>query len=68
MAEPTPRPWSIRQEGESIWIEGPRGSAAGDGLPANRRVVCEFGLYGDEDLDAETEANFGLMTEAVNGE
>ena len=65
-AAPTPRPWSVRREGESIWIEGPRGSAASERLPANRRIVCEFRLYGDEELDAETEANFALMVEAAN--
>ena len=62
----TPRPWRVGREGESIWIEGPKGSAAGERLPANRRIVCEFRLYGEEAVDAETEANFELIAEAVN--
>jgi hypothetical protein len=36
-------------------------------LPGDRRIVCEFMLYGDEVLDAETEANFALIIERVNG-
>jgi hypothetical protein len=63
----TPHPWRIGREGESIWIEGPKGSATMDGLPGDRRIVCEFKLYGDEDLDTETEANFALIIERVNG-
>jgi hypothetical protein len=63
----TPRPWRIRREGESIWIEGLKGSATTERLSGDRRIVCEFKLYGDEDLDAETEANFTLIVERVNG-
>lgn len=66
-AIPTPRPWKVEQEGDSIWIQGPQGSAATERFPADTRIVCDFRLYGDEDLDAETEANFKLITEAVNG-
>jgi len=66
VSAPTPRPWRIRREGETIWIEGPRGSAANEQLPGNRRIVCEFRLYDDEELDAETEANFALIVEAAN--
>ena len=66
MSPHTPRPWRIGQEGETIWIEGPRGSAASERLPSNRRIVCEFRLYGDEELDAETEANFALIVESAN--
>ena len=64
--EATPRPWRVGREGESIWIEGLQGSAASERLPANRRIVCEFRLYGDEAMDVETEANFELIAEAVN--
>jgi len=64
----TPRPWRVGREGESIWIEGPKGSAAGERLPANRRIVCEFRLYDDEELDAETGANFALIVEAANAQ
>jgi len=63
----TPHPWRIGRPGKSIWIEGPKGSATMDGLPGDRRIVCEFKLYGDEDLDTETEANFALIIERVNG-
>jgi len=63
----TPHPWRIGREGESIWIEGPKGGAATERLPGNRRIVCEFKLYGNEDLDAETEANFALIIKRVNG-
>ena len=66
MSPPTPRPWRIGREGETIWIEGPRGSTASERLPSNRRIVCEFRLYGDEELDAETEANFALIVESAN--
>jgi hypothetical protein len=66
VSPPTPRPWRIGREGETIWIEGPRGSAASERLPSNRRIVCEFRLYGDEELDAETEANFALIVESAN--
>jgi hypothetical protein len=62
----TPRPWSVARADETIWIQGPKGSAAGEQLPGNRRIVCEFRLYGDEELDAETEANFALIFEAAN--
>jgi hypothetical protein len=64
--EATPRPWRIGREGETIWIEGPRRSAASERFPADRRIVCEFRLYGDEELDAETKSNFELIVEAVN--
>jgi hypothetical protein len=66
VSAPTPRPWSVAQAGESIWIQGPKGSAASERLPDNRRIVCEFRLYGDEALDAETEANFALIVESAN--
>lgn len=66
MFEPTPRPWKVVEEGESIWIEGPRESAASERFPGDRRIVCDFRLYGDAELDAETEANFRLIVEAVN--
>ena len=36
-------------------------------LPGDRRIVCDFRLFGDEALDAETEANFALIVERVNG-
>jgi hypothetical protein len=64
--EATPRPWRIGREGETIWIEGPRRSTASERFPADRRIVCEFRLYGDEELDAETKSNFELIVEAVN--
>jgi hypothetical protein len=66
VSEATPRPWSVARAEETIWIQGPKGSAASDQLPSNRRIVCEFRLYGDEELDAETEANFALIVEAAN--
>jgi hypothetical protein len=62
----TPRPWSVARAGESIWIQGPKGSGTSSSLPGSRRIVCEFRLYGDEELDAETEANFALIVEAAN--
>jgi hypothetical protein len=65
-SEATLRPWRVGREGETIWIEGTKGSAASERLPGNRRIVCEFRLYGDEAMDAETEANFALIIEAVN--
>jgi hypothetical protein len=68
-ALPTPRPWRISpmREAGRIWIEGPEGSAASEALPKDRRVVCDFRIYGDAELDAETEANFNLIVERVNG-
>jgi len=65
---PTPRPWKIRRDANTIWIEGPKGSAASARLPGDRRIVADFRLYGDEALDAETEANMTLIVERVNGE
>lgn len=68
MAAPaTPRPWRIGRLGESLWIEGASGSAATDTLPGDRRIVCDFRLYGDAALDAETECNMRLIIERVNG-
>ena len=66
-AEATPRPWNIGRAGRSIWIEGPKGSAVTERLPDDRRIVCDFRLFGDDVLDAETEANFALIIERVNG-
>lgn len=65
-ALPTPRPWRIGRLGESLWIEGAAESAATDTLPADRRIVCDFRLFGDEALDAETEMNADLVVRAVN--
>lgn len=67
-ALPTPRPWRVNPDGERdrVWIEGPEGSAASETLPNNRRIVCDFALYGDEALDAETSANMKLIVERVN--
>lgn len=64
---PTPAPWKVRRAGESIWIAGPQ--VSGDTVLAakDRRIVCEFRLFGDDALDAETEANFALIVERVNG-
>ena len=67
MSGPTPTPWRVGRAGESIWIEGPKGSAAMKKLPGDRRIVCDFRLFGDKALDAETEANFALIVELVNG-
>ena len=67
MSGPTPMPWRVGRAGESIWIEGPKGSAAMKRLPGDRRIVCDFRLFGDKALDAETEANFALIIERVNG-
>ena len=66
MSGPTPTPWRVGRAGESIWIEGSKGSAATERLPGDRRIVCDFRLFGDEALDAETEANFALIVERVN--
>lgn len=66
MSAATPRPWAIGRLGESLWIEGASGSAATDTLPADRRIVCDFALYGDSALDAETEANAELIVERIN--
>jgi hypothetical protein len=66
MPEATPRPWKAVREGESLWIEGPRVSAATEHSPGGRRVVCDLKLYGDADLDAETEANARLIVARVN--
>lgn len=68
MSAPTPRPWRIspiREEGR-FWIEGPEGNAATELLPKDRRVVCDFALYGDPELDAEAWANAELIVEAAN--
>ena len=67
-ASPTRRPWRVtpHPERDRIWIEGPEGSAATGSLPADRRIVCDFALYGDPATDAETEANMDLIVEAVN--
>jgi hypothetical protein len=67
MSGPTPSPWRVGRARESIWIEGPRESAATKRIPGDRRIVCDFRLFGDEALDAETEANFALIVELVNG-
>jgi len=67
MSVPTPTSWRVGRTGESIWIEGPKESAAKARLPGNRRIVCDFRLFGDEALDAETKANFALIVELVNG-
>ena len=67
MSGSTPSPWRVGRAGESIWIEGPKGSAATERLFGVRRIVCDFRLFGDEALDAETEANFALIVELVNG-
>ena len=67
MSVPTPTPWRVGRAGKSIWIEGPKGSAVTERLPGDRRIVCDFRLFGDEALDAETEANFALIIERVNG-
>ena len=66
MPEATPRPWKAIREGDSLWIEGSRGNAATERFPGYRRVVCDLKLYGDADLDAETEANARLIVERVN--
>ena len=65
-SEATPRPWSVARAGESIWIQGPKESGTSSSLPGSRRIVCEFRLHGDEELDAETEANFALIVESAN--
>lgn len=65
-AEATPRPWRKVREDDSLWIEGAKGSAATARLPGDRRVVCDLALYGDPDLDAETDANAELIVAAVN--
>lgn len=69
MAEATPRPWRVAEQIEAsrIWIEGPEGSAATEKHPKDRRVICDFALYDDEYLDAETRANLDLIVERVNG-
>lgn len=67
MTKATKRPWRIGRLGKSLWIEGASGSAATDTLPADRRVICDFRLFGDAELDAETEANIHLVVERVNG-
>lgn len=65
-AFPTRRPWAIGRLGDSLWIEGPAKSAASETFPADRRIVCDFSLYGDAELDAETEANAALVVQRVN--
>ncbi len=69
MAAATARPWrkTPYPERDRIWIEGPEGSAASERFPKNRRIVCDFALFGDTALDAETEANMDLIVQRVNG-
>ncbi len=64
----TPRPWRISpvREPSRFWIEGPPGSGATDLLPSDRRIVCDFAIYGDAELDAEIEANANLIVRLVN--
>jgi hypothetical protein len=66
--EATPRPWRISpvREPHRFWIEGPPGSGATDLLPSDRRIVCDFAIYGDAELDAEIEANANLIVRLVN--
>lgn len=66
-ARPTPRPWAVVEDGDSIWIEGPEGSAATDRMPLDRLVVADATLHGDEGLDGETRANFDLIVGLANG-
>lgn len=67
--EPTPRPWRVGEQIEAgrVFIEGPEGSGASELLPNDRRIICDFPLYGDDALDGETEANMALIVERVNG-
>ncbi len=67
-ATSTPRPWRISpvREPSRFWIEGPPGSGATDLLPSDRRIVCDFAIYGDAELDAEIEANANLIVRLVN--
>ncbi len=67
MTAATPTPWRVDRDAHTIWIEGPKGSGASALLPGDKRIVCDFRLYGDASLDAETEANFALIVERVNG-
>ena len=67
MAGPTARPWSAHEDGDSIWIQGPKGSGDAALASADRRIVCDFRIYGYEDLDTETRANMALIVERVNG-
>lgn len=64
----TPTPWRISpvREPGRFWIEGPPGSGATDLLPNDRRIVCDFAIYNDPELDAEIEADARLIVEAVN--
>lgn len=66
----TPRPWRVGEQIEDgrVFIEGPEGSAATDTFPKDRRIVCDFLLYGDPQIDGETEANMALIVERVNGD
>ena len=68
MSGPTPTPWRISpiREEHRFWIEGPEGSGASELMPNDRRVVCDFAIYGDEELDAEAEANANLIVRMVN--
>lgn len=68
MTEPTARPWRVgeRIEQGRVFIEGPEGSAASESLPKDRRIVCDFKLYGDPEIDGETEANMALIVERAN--
>lgn len=67
-ATTTPRPWRISpvRESSRFWIEGPPGSGATDLLPSDRRIVCDFAIYGEAELDAEIEANASLIVRVVN--
>ena len=65
-ADPTPRPWSVHEDGDSIWIEGPEGSAATEPYPFDRRVICESALFGEDELDEKTRSNMALIVELVN--
>lgn len=65
-AAATPRPWSAHEDGDSIWIQGPEGSGDVRLARADRRIVCDFRIYGDAALDAETRANMALIVERVN--
>ena len=64
----TTTPWRISpvREEDRFWIEGPEGSGASDLLPNDRRVICDFELFGDPKLDAEAEANASAIVEAIN--
>ncbi len=79
MNAPSPRPWRVQTEpvegrmptqhhDDFFWIEAapePR-DEAGMTVNKDRRVVCDFQLYGDERLDSEAVANAELIVRAVN--